>query len=112
MGDAKFWNSVKQCFTVVLFVFQFYPVFNFSQFINFGPGTIRCKSIKVMKGTVYDKDTHLPYGESGIWDDTLLLPKKPKQNSGSSEPFVPCYASQALNSKFQYQAWYTVQQMP
>ena len=30
------WKAVEQCFTVVLFVFQFASVCNFGKFINFG----------------------------------------------------------------------------
>ena len=30
------WKAVEQYFTVVLFVFQFYPVCNFGKFIKFG----------------------------------------------------------------------------
>ena len=30
------WKSVDQHFTVVLFVFQFHPVFDFGKFIKFG----------------------------------------------------------------------------
>ena len=30
------WKTVEQCFTMVLFVFQFYPECNFGKFINFG----------------------------------------------------------------------------
>ena len=34
-------KAVKQFFTVVLFVFQFYPVYKFWKFINFGLDTAR-----------------------------------------------------------------------
>ena len=34
------WKAVDQCFTVVLFGFQYSPVFNFGKFINFGHGTV------------------------------------------------------------------------
>ena len=30
------WKAVEQYFSVVLFVFQFYPVWNFGIFFNFG----------------------------------------------------------------------------
>ena len=33
------WKAVEQFFTVVLFVFQLYPVCNFGTFINYGLGT-------------------------------------------------------------------------
>ena len=37
-----------KCFTVVLFVFQFHPVFNLGEFINFGRalGTVKSERIK------------------------------------------------------------------
>ena len=46
MGDLTLTrdHSVEimgQHFTVVPFVFQFYPVCNFGKFINFGLGTVR-----------------------------------------------------------------------
>ena len=37
---------MEQYFTVMLFVFQFYPVCNFGKFINFGLGTVRGESVK------------------------------------------------------------------
>ena len=40
------WKAVEQYFTVVLFVFQFYPVCNFGGFINFGLGTVRSERVK------------------------------------------------------------------
>ena len=36
----------KQYFTVVLFVFQFFPVGNFAKLINFGVGTVRSERVK------------------------------------------------------------------
>ena len=38
--------SVEQYFTVVLFVFQFYPVCTFGKFINFGLGTVRSERVE------------------------------------------------------------------
>ena len=35
------WKAVEQYFTVVLFVFQCYPLCSFDRFINFGLGTVR-----------------------------------------------------------------------
>ena len=35
----------EQYFTVVLFVIQFYPVFNLKRFINFGLGTVVSKRV-------------------------------------------------------------------
>ena len=35
------WKVVEQYLTVVLFVFQFYPVYNFGKFIDFGLGSVR-----------------------------------------------------------------------
>ena len=35
------WKAVEQCFTVVLFVFQFYLVCNFGKFISFGLDTVK-----------------------------------------------------------------------
>ena len=34
------WKAVEQYFTVVLYDFQFDPVFNFGKFISFGFGTV------------------------------------------------------------------------
>ena len=64
MGDTKFSNfrfrgqnpkAVEQYFTVVLFVFQFYKVYNFEKMINFELGTVRSGRVKghvcVLKGT-------------------------------------------------------------
>ena len=38
------WKAVEQYFTVELFVFQFSPVSNFGQFIDFGLGTLRSET--------------------------------------------------------------------
>ena len=38
------WKAVEQCFTVVLVVFQFYPVYNSGKFINVGLGTVKSES--------------------------------------------------------------------
>ena len=35
------WKAVEQYFTVMPFVFRFYPVCNFGKFIRFGLGTVR-----------------------------------------------------------------------
>ena len=35
------WKAVEQYLTVVLFVFQFYPVCNFGKRLNFGLGTVK-----------------------------------------------------------------------
>ena len=35
------WKAVEQHFTMVLFVFQFYPDCNFGKFVNLGFGTLR-----------------------------------------------------------------------
>ena len=43
---ATHWNAVEQYFTVVLFVFQFYPVFNFGNFLNVGLDTVRSERVK------------------------------------------------------------------
>ena len=40
------WKAVEQYFAVVLCVFQFYPVCNFGEFINFGLGTVRSERVK------------------------------------------------------------------
>ena len=34
------WKAVKQYFTVLLFIFQYYPVCNFGKFINVGLGAL------------------------------------------------------------------------
>ena len=39
-------QAVEQYFTVVLFVFKFYPVRKFGKCIDFGPGTVRSERIK------------------------------------------------------------------
>ena len=39
------WKAVEQVFTVVLFIFQFYPGFNFGKFISFGLGTVRSERV-------------------------------------------------------------------
>ena len=39
------WKAVEQYFTVVLFVFQFYPVCNFGKVISFGFGTVRSERV-------------------------------------------------------------------
>ena len=41
------WKAVEQYFTVVLFVFQFYPVCNFGTFIKFGLGTVGSERVKL-----------------------------------------------------------------
>ena len=42
------WKAVEQNFTVMLFVFQFYPVCNFATFIIFGLGTDRSEGVKIL----------------------------------------------------------------
>ena len=37
-----------QYFTLVLFVFQFFPVCNFGKFLNFGVGTVRSERVKLL----------------------------------------------------------------
>ena len=39
------WKAVERYFTVVLFVFYFYSVYNFGKFISFGLGTVRNERI-------------------------------------------------------------------
>ena len=39
------WRAVEQYFTVVLFVFEFYPAYSFSKFINLGLGTDRSERV-------------------------------------------------------------------
>ena len=36
-----YWKAVERYFTVVLFVFQFFPNGNFGRFINFGFSNVR-----------------------------------------------------------------------
>ena len=43
-------KAVEQYFTVVLFVFQFYPVFNFGKFFSFGLGTVWSEWVKTHQG--------------------------------------------------------------
>ena len=38
-------KAIEQHFTVVLLVFQFYPVCKFGQFMNFGLGIVRSESV-------------------------------------------------------------------
>ena len=38
------WKAVVVNFTVVVFVFQFYPVCNFGKLFNFGLGTVKSES--------------------------------------------------------------------
>ena len=40
--------AVEQYFTVVLFVFQFYPVCNFGNFMYFGLGTVKSERVKII----------------------------------------------------------------
>ena len=47
---------VEQDFSVVLFVFQFYPVFNFGQFINFGLGSVASERVKPLD---YELETEI-----------------------------------------------------
>ena len=42
------WKAVQQYFTVVLFVFQFYPVCNFGKFISLGLGTVRSEGDNII----------------------------------------------------------------
>ena len=39
------WKAVEQYFTVVLFVFQAYPVCNFGKFVDFGLNTVELKGV-------------------------------------------------------------------
>ena len=41
------WKAVKQCFTVELFVSQFYPVCNFGKIFNLQLGTARSERVKI-----------------------------------------------------------------
>ena len=36
---------MEQYFTLVLFVFQFYPICNFGEFVNSGLGTVRSERV-------------------------------------------------------------------
>ena len=40
------WKAVEQYFTLVFFVFQFYPVCYFEKFVSFGLGTVRSDMVK------------------------------------------------------------------
>ena len=42
------WEAVEQYFTVMLFVFQFCPVCNFENFVNFGLRSERVKGNNIM----------------------------------------------------------------
>ena len=46
------WKCVEQHFTMVLFVFQFYPDCKFGTFINFGLGTVRNERVKTFHAIV------------------------------------------------------------
>ena len=39
------WKAVEQYFTLLLFVFQFYPLCNFGEFIKFGLAVVRNESV-------------------------------------------------------------------
>ena len=41
------WKAVEQYFTVMLFVFQFYPVCNFAKFIEFRLGTVKVPDFSI-----------------------------------------------------------------
>ena len=49
MLEIIHWQAIEQCFTVVLFVFQFYPVLNLGKFINFGLGPLSSERVKLSK---------------------------------------------------------------
>ena len=40
------WKVVEHYFTVVLFVFQFYPVWNLGKFLNFELGAVRSERVQ------------------------------------------------------------------
>ena len=46
--DHSLVKAVEQCFSMVLFVFQVYPVCNFGKFISFGLGTVRRERVKII----------------------------------------------------------------
>ena len=46
------WDAVEQYFTVVLFVFHFYPVCKFGKVINFGLGTVRSERVKIFDSLI------------------------------------------------------------
>ena len=43
------WKAVEQYFTVVLFVFQSYPVCHFGKFVSFGRDTVRSERVNFMR---------------------------------------------------------------
>ena len=43
-----YWKAVEQCFTLGLFVFQFYPVCNFEKFISFGLGAVKSERVNAL----------------------------------------------------------------
>ena len=47
------WKAFERYFTVVQFVFQFYPVCNFGKFMNFGLGTVRSEGVKGMSSVLF-----------------------------------------------------------
>ena len=41
------WKTVEQYFTVVQFIFKFFPVYNFGKFINFRLESVRSERVKI-----------------------------------------------------------------
>ena len=61
------WKVVEQYFTVVLFVFQFYPVCNVGKFINFGLGTVKSETfdyVAFYRGYSFERNCVLRRWES------------------------------------------------
>ena len=48
------WKAIEQYFTVVLFVFQFFPVCNFGKFASFGLGSVRGERVNKPRNLIAD----------------------------------------------------------
>ena len=46
------WKDIEQYFTVVLFVFHFYPVCNFVKFVDFELSIVMSERVKELKATI------------------------------------------------------------
>ena len=53
------WKAVEQYFTVVLFVFQSYPVCKLGKFINFGLRTVRSEGVQDLRLRFYIRHLNL-----------------------------------------------------
>ena len=74
------WKAVEQYFTVVLFVSQFYPVWNFGKCISFGLGTVRSERVGDWLESLYPSLlTH---------DNHYLPPPRPHEDGSLTRALV------------------------